>query len=63
MNLRRGQYMRLLVTHDSGGGAALMGLVTRLRARAAQHGVAPSRDDDLAVATMHVDRKLARWTR
>ena len=55
--------MRLLVTHDSGGGAALMGLVTRLRARGAQHGAVPPRDDDLSVATMHVDRKLARWTR
>jgi hypothetical protein len=57
--------MRLLVsTHDSGGGAALMGLVTRLRARgAAQRAAAPDGGDDLAVATMRVERKLARWTR
>jgi hypothetical protein len=56
--------MRLLVRHDSGGDAALMGLVTRLRARAAaQGGAAPAGKDDLAVATMRVDPKAARWTR
>ena len=57
--------MRLLVsTHDSGGGAALMGLVTRLRARGAvQRGTAPDHGNDLAVATMRAERKLARWTR
>jgi hypothetical protein len=60
--------MRVLVTHDSGGSAALTGLVLRLRARAAQHehgGAhgAPGRDDDLAVATARLERKLSRWTR
>ncbi len=57
--------MRLLVsTHDSGGGAALMGLVTRLRARgAAQRAAVHDRGDDLAVANMRVERKPARWTR
>jgi hypothetical protein len=55
--------MRLLVRHDSGGGAALMGLVTRLRARGAQRAAAADTGDDLMVAAMRVDRKLARWTR
>jgi hypothetical protein len=56
--------MRLLVsTHDSGGGAALMGLATRLRARGAPRSAAPGRDDDLAVAAARAERKLARWTR
>jgi hypothetical protein len=56
--------MRLLVsTHDSGGGAALMGLVLRLRACGAQRSATPARDDDLAVAAMQLDRKLAKWTR
>ena len=56
--------MRLLVsTHDSGGGAALMGLVTRLRARGAQQLAALDQDDDLAVASMRAERRLARWTR
>ena len=54
--------MRLLVRHDSGGGAALMGLVTRLRARGAREAQG-LRDDDVALATMREDRKLARWTR
>jgi len=54
--------MRLVTTHDSGGGAALMGLVTRMRARGARRVAAPDRDDDLAVATMRAERKLARWT-
>jgi hypothetical protein len=55
--------MRLLVTHDSGGGAALMGLVTRLRARGAQRAAAADRGDDLTVASMRVERKMTRWTR
>jgi|1185.fasta_scaffold999513_2 hypothetical protein len=61
--------MRVLVTHDSGGSAALTGLVLRLRARAAQHGhggargEALGRDDDLAVATSRLERKQASWTR
>jgi len=54
--------MRLSVsTHDSGGGAAPMGLVTRLRARgAAQRAAAHDRGDDVGVATMRVERKPAR---
>jgi hypothetical protein len=61
--------MRVLVTHDSGGSAALTGLVLRLRARAAQQGHGgvpggvPGREDDLAVATARLERKLSRWTR
>ena len=55
--------MRLLVTHDSGGGAALMGLVTRLRARGAQRAAAADTGDDLTVAAARAERKLARWTR
>jgi hypothetical protein len=55
--------MRLLVTHDSGGGAALMGLVTRLRARRALRAAAAAPGDDLTVAAVRVERKLTRWTR
>jgi hypothetical protein len=55
--------MRLLVTHESGGGAALTGLVTRLRARGAQRAAAADTGDDLAVAAARAERKLARWTR
>jgi hypothetical protein len=56
--------MRLLVsTHDSGGGAAMAGLVTRLRALGAQRSAAPPPEDDLAVASMRLQRKQATWTR
>jgi hypothetical protein len=53
----------LVSRHDSGGGAALMGLVLRLRARGAQRSAMPAGDDDLAVASMQLDRKQALWTR
>ena len=57
--------MRLSVsTHDSGGGAAFLGLVTRLRAIGGQRQGRSSYDDEgVAVATMRLERKLARWTR